>query len=106
MMYAADFALSEGGAQARIFLLVRSRPLSLHAHPDPTAAPLVDLDPELAAHVPAEQLPAVRRALRVPVSTITRSERPLAWLVGSGGFVVLDGVVIGRLAVAGSVGLE
>ena len=87
-------------------MLVRSRPLSLYAQPDPAPVPLLDLDPDLGAYVPAEQLPAVRRALRVPVTTITRSHRQLGLLVGTGGFVLLDGLVICRLALAGSVGLE
>ncbi|HEY3186727.1 MAG TPA: Crp/Fnr family transcriptional regulator [Solirubrobacteraceae bacterium] len=77
-----------------------------YAHPDPTAAPLLDLDPDLGAYVPAEQLPAVRRALRVPVATITRGHRQLGPIVGTGGFLLLDGLVVHRLALAGSVGLE
>ena len=105
--HAADFALSEGGARAPRSLLVRSRPLSLSYHPtDPNAAPLVDLDPELAAHVPQEQLAAVRRALRVPVAAVSRGSDELTDLLETGGFLVLEGLVISRLAVAGSVSLE
>jgi CRP/FNR family cyclic AMP-dependent transcriptional regulator len=99
---------SRRGARRSVsHLLVRSRPLSLQfAHSDPTAAPLLDLDPELGAHVPAEHLDRVRRGLRVTVARIASGRRELGALVGTGGFLMLEGLAISRLALAGTVSIE
>src|SRR3954471_23709257 len=101
-------ALGGGRAGPKV-LLVRSRPpVSLQYHPttDPTVAPLIDLDPDLAAHVPQEQLVAVRRALRVPIAALSRGSEELTALVETGGFLMLEGLAISRLSVAGSASLE
>src|SRR4051794_39330557 len=86
-------ALGGGRAGPKV-LLVRSRPpVSLQYHPttDPTVAPLIDLDPDLAAHVPQEQLVAVRRALRVPIAALSRGGQELTALVETGGVRLRQG---------------
>jgi hypothetical protein len=76
------------------------------AHTEPTPVPLVDLDPDLASSVPPEQLQSVRRAVLVTVETVSPGSRRAAALDGPGGFLVLEGLVLGRVAVAGALGAE
>ena len=86
---------------------VRSRPLSVpHPHHDHSTLALLELDPELGAHVPDEHLARIRRGLRVAVTTISGGRRDLSALIGAGGFLVLDGVAVSRLALAGTVSVE
>src|SRR3954469_20994526 len=73
---------------------------------EPTPVPLIDLDPDLASSVPAEQIQNVRRAVLVTVETVSPGARRAAALDGPGGFLVLDGLVLGRVAVAGALGAE
>jgi len=68
--------------------------------------PLLELDPELGAHVPLEHLARIRRGLRVTVATISGGRRELSALIGAGGFLVLEGVAVSRLSLAGTVSVE
>jgi CRP/FNR family cyclic AMP-dependent transcriptional regulator len=56
--------------------------------------------------VPAEHFDRVRRGLRVSVTKIAAGRRELSTLVGSGGFLILDGIVVCRLMLAGTVSVE
>ena len=73
--------------------------------PDNHAVPLLDLDPELGAHVPAEHRARIRYALRVPVAAVSAGRRELGALAAHG-FLVLDGLAVSRIALAGTVSIE
>ena len=48
----------------------------------------------------------VRRGLRVGIAQIASGRREISALVGTGGFLMLDGLVVCRLALAGTVSIE